>query len=76
MLAHETQSAEAGEMREWRCAIQQSLTVTVHIPVRNVAKENALTAAATMVRHIYVYVYTVSQKVPIFELSVTLSNLN
>ena len=36
LLAHETQSAEAGEMMEWRCAIQQSLTVTVHIPVHNV----------------------------------------
>jgi len=32
--------------------MQQPLTQTIHIPVRNVAKEKALTTAARMVRRL------------------------
>ena len=51
-----TYDVEAGHMLEWRCALKQNWTQTIHIPVRNVAKDKALTAAARMVRYVTCFV--------------------
>jgi len=47
-----TYDTEAGHMMEWRCSVQQPFTETLQIPVRNVAKEKALSTAARMVRRL------------------------
>jgi len=50
-----TYDAELGHMVEWRGAVQQQLTQTIRIPARNIAKQKALTAAATMVCRLLVF---------------------
>jgi len=46
--------AETGHRVDWKCPVnQQQITETVHIPVRNVARERALTTAARMVVCLY-----------------------
>ena len=47
-----TYDTEAGHMVEWRCCVEQPFTETLQIPVRNAAKERALTTAARMVRRL------------------------
>jgi len=58
--------AELGHMVEWRAAMQQQLTETVHIPARNVAKQKALTAAARMASCLLIFAASVNSHEKLF----------